>query len=364
VSCVVAGVLGATRQRAGRRQRGATVRLAAPAEEGKVEKADKLEGDGVNDLLMDKPDAKKANQFTALPRRFTEDAAAPEADGVTKSSVSSVAPSESREKLLEATESSALPEGQKEAVSNFFFPDSEDLDMDKSMPLDDHIREFREGALRTLVATVLSVGVCLTFYKELTVFIEAPAMMNGAIVKFVQLGPGEFFFVSVKAAIAVGLLIAFPYALFEAALYFTPALTKAERDVVGPTVLASAVLFYAGIAFSQLALAPAALGFFISYSQDVIESQFSIDQYFEFILSLCFSTGLAFQVPILQVSLGLLGILSSEKLLGAWRYVIVGSAVVGAILTPSTDPITQLLLSGALCALYFGGAGVLYVFGK
>jgi len=64
------------------------------------------------------------------------------------------------------------------------------------------------------------------------------------------------------------------------------------------------------------------------------------------------------------VALGLLGVISSEQLFSIWRYVIVGSAVVGAILTPSTDPVTQLLLSGALCFLYFTGAFVLQTFGK
>eukprot|EP00401_Gymnodinium_catenatum_P041663 CAMPEP_0117499388 /NCGR_PEP_ID=MMETSP0784-20121206/22220_1 /TAXON_ID=39447 /ORGANISM="" /LENGTH=407 /DNA_ID=CAMNT_0005294535 /DNA_START=37 /DNA_END=1260 /DNA_ORIENTATION=+ len=274
-------------------------------------------------------------------------------------------PAEARAELMNAGEDyKNLSDGQRSAVSNFFFPDSEELDMDKSMPLDDHIREFREGVLRTAVAGVICVSVCLTFYKELTTALEAPAQANGAIVKFVQLGPGEFFFVSLKAAVAVGLLLAFPYALFEAALYFTPALTRSERNTVGPTVLASAVLFYGGVVFSQNVLAPAALGFFISYSQDVIESQFSIDQYFEFILSMGFATGLAFQVPVLQVALGLLNIIRSEQLFSAWRYVVVGSAVVGAILTPSTDPVTQLLLSGALCTLYFAGAGALVAIGR
>eukprot|EP00933_Yihiella_yeosuensis_P042004 TRINITY_DN3643_c5_g1_i1.p1 TRINITY_DN3643_c5_g1~~TRINITY_DN3643_c5_g1_i1.p1 ORF type:complete len:412 (+),score=87.51 TRINITY_DN3643_c5_g1_i1:86-1321(+) len=257
-----------------------------------------------------------------------------------------------------------LTEEQRGAVSNFFFPDQEDLDMDKSMPLEDHVKELRDGLIRAGAFTVGAVGICLFYYKELTTALEAPAQASGMGVKFVQLAPGEFFFVSVKVAIAIGLLIAFPYALFEASLYFAPALTRSERDVVGPTVLSSAVLFYGGALFAFSVLSPAALGFFLGYSQDVIESQFSIDQYFEFILSMGFATGIAFQVPVLQVLLGLLNVLKSEQLFSVWRYVIVGSAVVGAILTPSTDPVTQLLLSGALCALYFAGAGTLLVLGR
>lgn len=259
---------------------------------------------------------------------------------------------------------SELSEGQRTAVSNFFFPDQEELDMDKTMPLEDHVKEFREGAIRALAATLISVGVCLAYYKELASLLETPAQAGGNLVKFVQLAPGEFFFVSIKLAVAIGLLFAFPYVLFEAALYFAPALTRSERGIVGPTVLASAGLFYLGAAFSFQVLSPAALGFFLNYSQDVIESQFSIDQYFEFILSMGFATGIAFQVPVLQVALGLLNVLKSDQLFSVWRYVVVGSAIVGAILTPSTDPVTQLLLSGALCALYFAGAGVLAALGR
>ena len=79
---------------------------------------------------------------------------------------------------------------------------------------------------------------------------------------------------------------------------------------------------------------------------------------------LFYSTGLAFQIPIIQIILGLLRIVSAEQMLKAWRYVIIGSTVIGAVLTPSTDPLTQLLLSIAILALYFSGAIVLFLIKK
>ena len=79
---------------------------------------------------------------------------------------------------------------------------------------------------------------------------------------------------------------------------------------------------------------------------------------------LLFATGLAFQVPAVQVVLGLLGIVTGEKMLSAWKYVIVICTVVAAIITPSTDPITQILLSGALLSLYLGGSGVVILLKK
>jgi sec-independent protein translocase protein TatC len=106
------------------------------------------------------------------------------------------------------------------------------------------------------------------------------------------------------------------------------------------------------------------LNFFISYGADVVEQLWSIDKYFEFVLLLLFSTGLAFQIPVIQLLLGALGIVSSQIMLSGWRYVIIGSVVLGAVLTPSTDPFTQSLLAGAVLGLYFGGIGLVKLVGK
>ena len=95
-----------------------------------------------------------------------------------------------------------------------------------------------------------------------------------------------------------------------------------------------------------------------------MEPFWSFDQYFNFVAVLIFSTGLAFQVPVIQIVIGLLGIISGQMMLSSWKYVIVISTILGAIITPSTDPITQILLSGALLALYLSGAGVLILLKK
>jgi len=93
----------------------------------------------------------------------------------------------------------------------------------------------------------------------------------------------------------------------------------------------------------------------------VIEPLWSFDQYFEFILVLFYSTGLAFQIPIIQILLGLLNIVSAKQMLAAWRYIILISTIIGAILTPSTDPLTQILFSMAILLLYLSGVGILFL---
>jgi len=93
-----------------------------------------------------------------------------------------------------------------------------------------------------------------------------------------------------------GLLLGSPVILYEIIAFVLPGLTKSERRFLGPIVLGSSVLFYAGITFSYLVLTPAALNFFVNYAEGAVESLWSIDQYFEFVLVLMFSTGLSFQV--------------------------------------------------------------------
>ena len=93
-----------------------------------------------------------------------------------------------------------------------------------------------------------------------------------------------------------GLLLGGPIILYEIIAFVLPGLTREERRFLGPIVLGSSVLFYAGIAFSYSVLTPAALNFFVTYAEGAVESLWSIDQYFEFVLVLMFSTGLSFQV--------------------------------------------------------------------
>ncbi len=227
------------------------------------------------------------------------------------------------------------------------------------MSLFDHLEELRLRIFYSLIAGVVGMIGCFLFVKPLVQLLEVPAQG----VKFLQLAPGEFFFVSIKVAGYSGLVLSSPFILYQIIRFVLPGLTRRERRLLGPVVLGSSVLFFAGLAFAYVALIPAALKFFISYGADVVEQAWSIDRYFEFVLLLLFSTGLAFEIPVIQLILGFLGIVSSQQMLKGWRYVILAAVILGAILTPSTDPLTQSLLAGAILGLYFGGIGMVKLSG-
>jgi sec-independent protein translocase protein TatC len=239
--------------------------------------------------------------------------------------------------------------------SNFNFITNTSVTLE--LPFSEHIEELRQRFFLVFWVIILLTGIAFIEVKDLVKILELP-IQN---VKFFQISPGEYFISTIKISFYTGLLFSSPFVIGQLILFLLPGLTKKETKIILPLLLSSLVLFGLGLAFSYYTLIPAALNFFLNYSEEVIEPLWSFDQYFEFILVIFYSTGLAFQIPILQILVGLLNIVSPQQMLGAWRYVILLSTILGAILTPSTDPLTQLLLSLAILLLYLSGLGILFL---
>jgi sec-independent protein translocase protein TatC len=239
--------------------------------------------------------------------------------------------------------------------SNFNFTNNTIITLE--LPFSEHIEELRQRIFSLFGIILLLTCVAFLEVKVLVKILEYP--VNN--VKFFQLSPGEYFISTIKISFYTGLLFASPFVISQIILFLLPGLTKKETKIILPLLLSSLILFGLGLAFSYYTLVPAALNFFLNYSEEVLEPFWSFDQYFEFILVLFYSTGLAFQIPIIQILIGLLNIVSAQQMLGAWRYIILVSTILGAILTPSTDPLTQLLLSIAILLLYLSGIGILFL---
>ena len=239
--------------------------------------------------------------------------------------------------------------------SNFNFTNNTIITLE--LPFSEHIEELRQRIFLLFGLILMLTCVAFLEVKILVKILEYPV----SNVKFFQISPGEYFISTIKISFYTGLLFASPFVISQIILFLLPGLTKKETKIILPLLLSSLVLFGLGLAFSYYTLVPAALNFFLNYSEEVLEPFWSFDQYFEFILVLFYSTGLAFQIPIIQILIGLLNIVSAQQMLGAWRYIILVSTILGAILTPSTDPLTQLLLSVAILLLYLSGIGILFL---
>lgn len=223
------------------------------------------------------------------------------------------------------------------------------------MSILEHLEELREKILASLTVFCLITFICFMYNKNISYLLQQPAIG----IKFLQLAPGEYLFASIKVAIYTGCVLSSPFTFYQIMSFIIPGLTKKEVRFLVPALIGSIVLFFIGLAFSYKVLAPAALSFLIEYGAEVVEPIWSFEEYFNFILLLMFSTGIAFQIPIIQIVLGILEIFSSQQMLSYWKYIVFVSTIIGAILTPSTDPLTQIFMSSAIIMLYFIGIVVL-----
>ena len=228
------------------------------------------------------------------------------------------------------------------------------------MPMLQHLEELRTRAFLSIIIFIVMSFFCFINIKNIIYLLQKPA--TG--IKFLQLAPGEYLFSSIKVSIYIGFLFSIPFTIYQIMRFIIPGLTSKEIQYIVPIVLSSIILFSSGILFSYKILAPAAIQFFIQYGADAIEPIWSLEEYFNFILLLIFSTGLAFQIPIVQILLGITEIVSSSQMLIYWKYIIFGATIVGAIITPSTDPITQIFTSTAIILLYFSGCIILKLLNK
>lgn len=218
---------------------------------------------------------------------------------------------------------------------------------DGTMSLTAHLEELRSRIIKSLLAVAVGSGIAWFFLDAITNWMIQP------VGKLYYMKPGEAFFTYLKIDVTAGFLIALPIIFYHAWRFFLPALTKAERAVLGLLVPSSVVLFFVGMAFSFFLIMPVALKFFMGFGEESEQLQvmFSFGNYFDFVIMFVLPFGFVFELPLIIIVLGKLGILTSEWLGKYRRYVFFFSFVLGALVT-SPDVFTQIAVAIPVVLLY------------
>jgi sec-independent protein translocase protein TatC len=222
----------------------------------------------------------------------------------------------------------------------------EEPEDDGSMSLIAHLTELRARLIKCLIAVALGSCVGYYFLDEIMHYLTLPAG------KLYYMQPSEAFFTYLKVAIAAGFLLALPVIFYQVWRFFLPALTRAERMVLGLIVPSSVLLFFGGLAFSFFLVLPAAVQFFMGFGNAELEALFSVDKYFDFVIWFVLPFGFVFELPLIIVILAKLGILGSAFLRKYQRLVIFLAFVIAAIITPTPDVFTQSMIALPMIVLY------------
>jgi sec-independent protein translocase protein TatC len=224
---------------------------------------------------------------------------------------------------------------------------------EERLPLTSHLEELKSRLIRVLVVVGIGFGVCYVF-KDWSFRIITKPLVDAmpAQSSMIFTGLPEAFFIHMKIAFFASLLLTAPYTLFEIWRFISPGLYKKEKRVIIPFIFFTAILFSGGVSFGYFIALPPAFRFFVSFSTDFLKPMISFSEYLSLTLKFLLAFGLSFEMPVFMFFLAKVGIVNSKMLSRQRRYAILIIFIVAAVLTPSPDALSQILMAIPLMILY------------
>ncbi len=241
-------------------------------------------------------------------------------------------------------------------------PPSDAEETSRTLTILGHLQELRYRAM--ISAAALVIGIAVSFWPLTGIvidFLAQPGEDNVKDFNLIFTEPLEYWTSYFRVSLLLGFTISMPVHVYQLLAFVSPGLTWNERKWLYPIVIGATLSFLAGAAFAYYIELPPALSFLVDQPSSITENVrpfIKIGSYIDFVTRLILVTALVFELPLVVMGLAKIGIVTSRKLLGWWRYAIIGAVVAAAIVTPSIDPVTQSLVAGPMIVLYFIGIGL------
>ncbi len=222
-------------------------------------------------------------------------------------------------------------------------------------PFLDHLEDLRWMVIKMSITLVSAMVLCFGFRTFLVRIVQRPlAQVDETLAGSLQaLGVADSMTISFQLAFYCGIILSFPVLLFFVAQFVLPALTEKEKRVIWPAALVGFALFLAGVLFSYYVVLPKALAFFFADAGKLNWTpSWTVREYYSFVTQFTVAFGLSFELPVVVLVLVKLGILNAQTL-GQFRpYAMVAIFIFAAIITPTQDILTLLLMGGPMFLLY------------
>lgn len=215
----------------------------------------------------------------------------------------------------------------------------------------EHLEELRWRLIYSIAGVLVGTIVSWIFIDFLVESILLkPAIENNIALQ--NLKPFGQIFLYFQIAIISGVILSIPNIFYQLWKFIAPALRKNERKYILAIVVFSSICFLLGIFFAYFIMLPLALSFASQFGTTAIKNEFAIDEYMSIIISVMLAAGLVFELPMLSFFLSKLGILTPDFMKKYRRHSLVIIMILAAVLTPGTDPVSQVILAVPLFLLY------------
>ncbi|PNG20580.1 twin-arginine translocase subunit TatC [Streptomyces cahuitamycinicus] len=244
----------------------------------------------------------------------------------------------------------------------------QERDPEGRMPLAEHLRELRNRLAKAMLAIVAVTVVAAFFYNDIINLITKPILDSvGCDKTFQELARSQSskpcaqitinglitpFTLALKVSLMAGVVLASPAWLYQLWAFVAPGLHRHERKYAYGFVGTGAPLFITGAYFAYTVL-PTTARVLLEFTPGGTSNLLPLDDLLDLVMRMVIVFGLSFELPLLLIMLNLTGALTGKRMLGWWRGMIMGITVFAAIATPSTDPLTMLMLAGPIWVLYF-----------
>jgi sec-independent protein translocase protein TatC len=260
--------------------------------------------------------------------------------------------------------------GSKLGTSLYDSPDDDpDLELeegaDGKMSFLEHLDELRKRLMWAIGALFAGFLIALFFIDTIFGFIMRPlAATLPAGRKMIYTEPTEAFMLQLKVAALAGVVIAAPAVMWQLWLFIAPGLYRREKRLALPFIVSTSLLFVAGAAFNHYVVFPIAFTFLGSFTKDYMEFMPRITPVFSLYSQLLLAFGIIFQMPVLVFTLARLGLVTAGFLWKNTKYAILIIFVISAVITPTSDVVTQTLMAAPMLVLYVVSIGIAWMFGK
>jgi sec-independent protein translocase protein TatC len=237
---------------------------------------------------------------------------------------------------------------------------------EEKMSFLDHLGELRKRLLWSFLAILVFFIPAYAFSNEIFDFLMKPLIENlpeGSSLIFTR--PAEGFTTYLKVSFFASVLLAVPFILYQAWKFVAPALYKKEKQIIIPFIFFGSLFFLLGAAFCYYVASPPAFKFLLNeYSSEYVKAFPTISEALSFFMALIFGFGLVFEFPLIIFILARIGVVTSKWLREKRKYAIILSALIAAILTPTTDAVSMMLMFVPIVVFYELGILVAWMFGK
>ena len=228
-------------------------------------------------------------------------------------------------------------------------------DPTQTMGLMDHLIELRDRLLRIVLAILIIFLGLFYWANDIYTFLAEPLtrhLPEGA--SMIAIDVASPFLTPFKLVLVLSVFLGMPFILYQIWAFIAPGLYRHEKKLALPLLISSIFLFYAGVLFAYFVVFPLVFGFFTSVGPEIVNISTDIGRYLDFVISLFFGFGLAFEVPVATIILVAMGVTTPDKLAQMRPYIIVAAFVIGMLLTPP-DVISQVLLAVPMWLLFEAG---------